>query len=218
VKKLKALLLIIYTIILIYLGYRAYYAWGTSLITAYLMLISIWLVGVTALSRIIDWIFHENQLSSTLGKLLISDIIVQPNEKEGTCILDFRVDNRGGSEVQINRVNFEVSEVKEILTVGFQEISHIYDLDISDLKKTGDVIDCITSQNVEPHKSDRFTIVLIAKNMGIGVFRWWKLKPTLVTNFGDVTGNPIEVCLPHPHNVFSQSFRDEMYRELESLE
>jgi hypothetical protein len=60
VRKLKVLFLILYTIILLYLIYRAYQAWQTDHITVYLMLISLWLAGVVPLSRIIDWIFHEN--------------------------------------------------------------------------------------------------------------------------------------------------------------
>lgn len=59
-RKLKILFLISYTIILLFLFYRAYQAWNTSLMMAYLALISLWVVGVTTLSRIFDWIFHEN--------------------------------------------------------------------------------------------------------------------------------------------------------------
>ncbi len=59
-RRLKFLCSMVYTIILIYLIYRAYHAWQTNLIVVYLAIISLWTTGVWALSRIIDWLFHEN--------------------------------------------------------------------------------------------------------------------------------------------------------------
>lgn len=59
-RKLKILALILYTLILVILLYLAYKAWQTPLITIYLTLIGLWIAGVTTLSRIYDWLFHED--------------------------------------------------------------------------------------------------------------------------------------------------------------
>lgn len=142
------------------------------------------------------------------GKLQISAIIPQYNKTNGTCLLDFRVHNTGGSDVLINYVNFNVSDVGKIFYLGHKEFSKIYDLDISLLKQKGDTIDYVVSQNIRPGKTDRFGIVLIARNIGIGVFRWWKLEPKLYTNFGEVLGEPVEFWLPH--DPFPQSLKDEL--------
>ncbi len=134
------------------------------------------------------------------GKLRISDILTKQNKgpgKSGTCEVDFRVTNFGGSEVSINRVEFEVLNVLETKIAGYMEYSKTYDLDISKLERKGDTIDCPVSQVVKPGESDRFGIILIAKDMGTGTFRKWELQPTLHTNFGKVSGKSIEVWLPY---------------------
>lgn len=59
-RKLKFLFLILYILFLLYLIYLAYRAWQTILIPIYLAIIALWTSGVWALSRIIDWLFHEN--------------------------------------------------------------------------------------------------------------------------------------------------------------
>ncbi len=79
----------------------------------------------------------------------------------------------------------------------YMEYSKTYDLDISKLKRKGDSIECLVSQVVKPGESDRFGIVLIAKEMGTGVFRRWELLPKLYTNFGKVSGKSIEIWLPY---------------------
>ena len=131
------------------------------------------------------------------GKLRISDILVHQDEEAKTCLLDFRVHNTGGSDVLINRLVFEVLDVETIPTWGFMEFSKTYDLDISQLERKGDTIECVISQRVGPGETDRFGIILIAREMGTGVFRQWRLRPTLCTNFGTVSGKPVEVWLPH---------------------
>lgn len=220
-KKSKALLLIIYTTILIYLGYRAYYAWGTSLITAYLSLISIWVAGVVALSRIIDWIFHENQLcKKEKGKLQIINIIPHENKKDGACEIEIQVKNNRDSNVLVNRVNFKVLDIlppdgKKLQTLGYLDYSHAYGLDISHLKRIGDTIDCNITQTVTPDDIDRFKVVLIAKDLGTGEFRKWKLQPKLLTDYGEEIGDPIDVWLPYV--LWPRSFEEEMNKKLDSL-
>lgn len=54
-------MLILYTLILLYLIYQAYRAWETPAFVVFIALISLWTGGVWALSRIYDWLFHENQ-------------------------------------------------------------------------------------------------------------------------------------------------------------
>lgn len=151
------------------------------------------------------------------GKLQVSDIIVQPNEVDKTCTLDFRVHNSGSSDVQINRVNFKVLDVKEIGILAPQSFSEVYGLDISELKEIGDISkDSILHQNIEPAKSDRFAIVLTAKK--ITGYRLWKLEPKLITNFGEVLGQPVEIWLPYIFKQLSQSSKEQMDRELEEME
>jgi hypothetical protein len=130
------------------------------------------------------------------GILEVSAIQVKPNFKDKACTLDFRVSNTGGSEVIINRIEFEALEVAGFYTLGAVEFSKVYDLDISDLRNAGDLAACAVSQVVAPGKVDRFGITLIAPTLGIGWFRGWSLQPTLYTNYGNVTGQKIEVWLP----------------------
>jgi hypothetical protein len=131
------------------------------------------------------------------GILVISDIQLLPNREQKTCLVDFRVSNTGEADVVINRVVFEVLDIVEISTAGSMEFSKVYDLDISNLKKIGDRIECKVAQLIKPRESDRFGISLIARSLGTGVFRGWKLSPTLLTNYQDVQGEPFEIWLPY---------------------
>lgn len=58
-RKKKKLFLILYSILLTYLIYRAFHAWQTSHLETYIAIIGFLVVPV--LTRIFDWIFHENQ-------------------------------------------------------------------------------------------------------------------------------------------------------------
>jgi hypothetical protein len=148
---------------------------------------------------IIKHYFSESGKKSP-GLLEVSDIQVKPN-RDGTCIADFRVSNTGGSEVLINRVEFEALEVVGTRTLGFMEFSKVYDLELSEMRNAGDTATCEVSQVVKPGDADRFGIILIARSLGIGWFRGWILQPTLYTNFGNVAGEPIEVWLPHSLDI-----------------
>jgi hypothetical protein len=148
---------------------------------------------------------EKNKLSSGLregerapGILEVSDIQVLYDDQAYTATLDLRLSNRGGSTILINKVVFEVLDVEILLTTGFLEFSHTYDLDISDLKNIGDKAECSTSQEINPGEVDRFAIILMARRMDMGEHRWWKLSPTLYSNTGIITGPPIEVWLPSP--------------------
>ncbi len=89
-QKLKGLFVAIYTIILIYLIFRAYQAWETSLMTASLLLISLWLAGVITLSRILDLLFHENTEQETKIKI---DYLKFPESIRKTDALNEPIDS-----------------------------------------------------------------------------------------------------------------------------
>ncbi len=131
------------------------------------------------------------------GQLKISDIVVTQRVEDQSVSLDFRVHNEGNSEVLINRAVFEALSVGEVEVFAELKTSATYgDLDISQLEQKGDRIEYTMAQVVEPHKADRFTIIIVARKLGSGKLRQWKLSPTLCTNYGDITGKPIEFWLP----------------------
>jgi len=131
------------------------------------------------------------------GQLIVTDVQVVQNTEAKTCSLDFRISNSGGSEIVVNEIRLEVIDVVSIPTRGFMEFSKFYDLDISSLKRKGDFASCKVSQIIKPGESDRFGIILIGKELGAGVFRGWLLHPTIQTNYGAFSANPIEVWLPY---------------------
>lgn len=129
-------------------------------------------------------------------RLEITDIVVNDYNPDFTAILDFRVINRGGKSLTISRVRFEVIDVEEIFTLGALDFSAKYDLDISDFKQKGDHGDVGVSHVLSADEADRFAIVLTAKNMPMGVFRIWSLKPILITSEGQVVASVVSVGLP----------------------
>jgi Transposase domain (DUF772) len=52
------------------------------------------------------------------------------------------------------------------------------------------------SQALQAGEVDRFAVMLTARSMGMGMFRVWQLRPTLVTSEGEVVAEPITVGLP----------------------
>jgi hypothetical protein len=115
---------------------------------------------------------------------------------EKKCIVDFWVTNRGGSQVVVLGVDFEVLETgRAELVKGPMPSSATYDLDLTDITTAAQHAECATSQIIAPGESDRFSIALVAR-LGLGVFAAWRLRPTLKTNFGDVPAPPVEMWLP----------------------
>jgi hypothetical protein len=138
------------------------------------------------------------------GELTIDRVMVTQDQPrtheqyftEKKCVVDFWVTNRGGSQVVVLAVDFEVLETgRAELVKGPMPSSATYDLDLTDLTKTGQHAVCPTSQVIAPGESDRFSISLVAR-LGLGVFAAWKLRPTVQTNFGDLVAAPVEVWLP----------------------
>jgi hypothetical protein len=134
------------------------------------------------------------------GKLEISDVQLIENKEEKTCTVDFRVSNKGGTDVIINGARFVAIDVVEVHTKGFMEFSKTYDLDISHVRHPGEVAVCPLSQVVKPGEADRIGIVLIGTKLGTGVFRTWRFSPTLSTNFGDIRGPEVDIHLPYQLN------------------
>ena len=131
------------------------------------------------------------------GDLRIVEIAVTDDRKSKTCSVDFWVSNDGGSQVVITRASFEVLDTgRGELIRGPMRASGAYDLDLTELREVGQSASCLISHEINPGKSDRFKVNLKAERLGTGVFAAWVLRPTLVTNFEDVTGREIEVWLP----------------------
>jgi hypothetical protein len=123
--------------------------------------------------------------------LQVSEVNVVPDE--GMCTLDFRVYNSGDVDVLINRVSLRVIEVRLVKYnySGYMGFSHEYDMDITSLKKPGDVRSCNVAQLVGPRGVDRFGIRLRAR-LPPATHGFWKLRPSLFTNLGSVEGPVME--------------------------
>lgn len=96
----------------------------------------------------------------------IADILVH-QEQGGICLIDFRLVNKSPYEVIISRVRFKVLEFESIppsIAADYADFTMIYDLDISNLQKEGDVIEYIVSQAIESGRTERFGIRVAAPN------------------------------------------------------
>ena len=120
----------------------------------------------------------------------ISDIQVARDASDRWRV-DFRVSNRGGSTLLLDRAAFEVQDaaLKEPL-MSHLEPSAVYELNISTLHAAGQVAEVPVAQAIEPGGVDRFVVVLIAAGYGSFV---WRLKPKLLSNHGWLEGPVIEV-------------------------
>jgi TIR domain len=125
--------------------------------------------------------------SKSPGRAIISDILVDPRP-DHNAVVDFRVTNKGELPVSISRVRFRVLAVKTMKTLGFLHFSAKYDLDISDLERSGQTAEVAVAHELSPGETDRFALVLTARRMRTGEFRQWCLEPTLVTSNGDEPG------------------------------
>lgn len=142
------------------------------------------------------------------GELEILDIQVQQtqinvtnkavkNPKENKCIIDFRIMNKGETNLLVNKIKFEVLDVVTLSIKGHLAFSMVYDIDISELDSIGDFANVSVSQEIVGGEIDRFGITLIAQDMPPGFERGWQLIPTLYTNYGEVVGKTIEVWFPY---------------------
>ncbi|HEY0783418.1 MAG TPA: hypothetical protein VGE98_13245, partial [Thermoanaerobaculia bacterium] len=130
------------------------------------------------------------------GKVAVSAIEVDDLRQDGTAVLDIRLVNRGGRPVGVNAVTLAALKVDETESLGALDFTAKYDADISDLHKAGDSKAVKVSQALQPGEIDRIAVTLAARDMGGGVFRVWRLQPTLQTTEGAVQADPIVVGLP----------------------
>jgi hypothetical protein len=132
------------------------------------------------------------------GALKITELRAEQNRENKTCSVDFWVSNEGGSQVVITGVDFEVVDTARAEVVkGPMKASGEYNLDITELRETGQVASCPISQEVKPGESDRFTVILKAEELGTGIFAAWVLRPKLITNYGEVEAETVELWLPY---------------------
>ena len=138
------------------------------------------------------------------GALTVDRVRVTQDEPQKTedyftdkkALVDFWVTNRGGSQIVVTGVDFEVLETgRAEIVKGPMPSSATYDLDFTDVASAGQHAECATSQIILPGESDRFSVSLVAR-LGLGVFAAWRLKPVLKTNYGDVPAQTVEVWLP----------------------
>jgi hypothetical protein len=129
------------------------------------------------------------------GELEIADVkVTSTKDRRGrrAAIVDFRVTNIGGSTVSIHEVEFEVIRAHGgSVSLGIQDISAKYDLDITDLTEVGDRASCYIAQAIRPGEVDRFTITLTSGNNDYYIE--YLVRPTLLTNFGPVPGEPLDL-------------------------
>ncbi len=150
------------------------------------------------------WATRQSEVKSP-GSLEILDIQVQQtlgseaikDPEKNKCLIDFRVSNKGGTTVLVNKVQFKVLDIVTMRIKGYLDFSKVYDLDISALNSIDDIASVSVSQEIKGGEVDRFGIALVAKNMPHGVERGWRLQPTLFTKYGEVAGNTIEVWFPY---------------------
>ena len=196
-------------VVLVYLGSSGqtqFSFFGQSFVSSNVGIAAIFIGGVSlvllvrrSLKSVDALVAHEASIAVSQGRpgrVEVTDILVDSYRPDFTAILDFRLMNRGDRSLSVSRVRFLVAEVEEVLTLGALNFSASYDLDISNLRKKGDVAEVSVSHVLTKNEVDRFRVVLTAKEMSIGVFRIWKLKPTLVTSEGEVAATTVTVGLP----------------------
>ncbi|MGP3953646.1 hypothetical protein [Streptomyces sp. 7N604] len=126
------------------------------------------------------------------GKLEVNDVKLE-RVAVGLIRADFRVTNTGGSTVSIHAVEFESVAVEfDLFVLGVQEVSAVYDVDITPLQAPGASVSCDIAQQIAPGEVDRFVIQL--KSTIPHTFRRFAIRPILMTNFGPVSGPLLELA------------------------
>jgi hypothetical protein len=136
------------------------------------------------------------------ARLEVTDIIVNAAEiSRGPrgATLDFRVINRGQRTLSLSRVRFELVDVRDRKNILIYDESLRSSaksaLDISDLKKKGDQAEVIVSHVLAGDKADRFAVLLKAANLPANTYRFWSLRPILVTSEGEVEAPIVKMAL-----------------------
>ncbi|MGD1960981.1 MAG: hypothetical protein ACFB2Y_19135 [Fulvivirga sp.] len=164
-----------------------------------------WIIASGAFIAVLAGILGNLEKIKTLivgknGDLEVTKIIVDSYRKDFSCLLDFRVLNKGNQTTIINKVIFECYYVKSEHTNGLLDISASYDLDISNIQKEGDKAELVVSQVIKPNEADRFTISLVAKGLQTGEFRKWGFHIMFETSDGIVDAGFV------PKDPFSSDF------------
>jgi hypothetical protein len=118
------------------------------------------------------------------GRLRVNNVFVHP-EGGRRYLIDFRVDNQGGSDVAVSRLTLE--HVDEGRPVDFQGYSHIYASEIDIAQTTYGKAEQILSQVIKPGETDRFGV-----RVRVGRKGFFHVLPRLHTNFGTVAGRVIK--------------------------
>lgn len=147
------------------------------------------LIATVRATRVDDGSSMMNSVRAP-GKLEVNDVKLE-RVAVGLLRADFRVTNTGGSTVSIHTVEFESVAVEVNMVIGgVQEVSAVYDVDITPLQDRGASVSCDVAQQIAPGEVDRFVIQL--KSTIPHTFLRFAIRPILMTNFGPVSGPLLE--------------------------
>jgi hypothetical protein len=135
------------------------------------------------------------QFQKAPGHVVVTDLQVNSMDDETACVLDFRVKNPGDSDVMINKIVLRALKVEEWSVLSYAHFSGNYSVDISEVEKRGDQVECSLSQIIKPGEVDRFGVTLIASRLKMGTYRRCRFFPTLITSAGDVQAPEVELTL-----------------------
>ena len=131
-------------------------------------------------------------------RLEVTDIIVSPGER-GTRKLDIRLVNNSKKTINVSRLrlkalSFEDKTLDQTQPKRASSISAKYDVNLGDLRKTGQAIEIPVAHDLEPGKSDRFVVIVGMENLKRQYA--WSLATELVTNVGIASGPKVSLELP----------------------
>ncbi|MDP2279537.1 MAG: hypothetical protein Q8K51_15095 [Nitrospirota bacterium] len=133
-------------------------------------------------------------------QLEVTDIIVSPGET-GTRKLDIRVVNNSKRTINVSRLrlkalSFEDKTAGQARPKIHSPISAEYNVNLGELKKTGQAVEIPVAHDLESGKSDRFVVVVGMKNLKRLDQYAWSLDIELVTNVGIASGPKVSLELP----------------------
>lgn len=176
---------------------------------------------ITAIITVIKFFWRKSSASQKLSRRLrIIRITATQDKGSNSCLLDLEVKNLGKTAILLTELTLEVMDIGRYAVKGFLPVSQTYDLDISHLEQIGDIAKVSLNQTVHPESHvegpfDRFNVKLVAKELGLGRFTAWKLKPALHEESQAVEGEIVEVWLPRPPGVsFAEARSMELAEEI----
>ncbi len=168
---------------------------------------------ITAGIATVKFLWSKSSFSKRLAKRLKTiELMTTQDKSTNSCVLDFTFQNLGTTEILLTELTLEVIDIGRDAVKGFLHASHTYELDISDLEQIGDVARIPLKQIVPPGgKHERFKVRLVAKELGLGRFTAWRLKPILYSESQSIECEIVEIWLPKPSGA---SFDDARSMEL----